>query len=117
MPRDALADSVLYVSDVAGDFSAVVREFFNSDGRAGPRLETMGSIEGVNRAVAANPEAVGILPGYTLHEELRGRAFGALALASAPPLMRLDALLQPDAPPAPAVSALLDALHRTAVPG
>ena len=91
--RDEASAFPVFTTDGAGDFHELVRRYFTGDGMPGPRLEAAGSIDGVKRAVAGDPDALGILPGYALSEDLRlGRA-RVLELNPAPPTVRLVALL------------------------
>jgi DNA-binding transcriptional LysR family regulator len=91
--RDEASAFPVFMTDGAGDFHEIVRRYFTDDGMPGPRLEAVGSIDGVKRAVASDQSALGILPGYALVEDLElGRA-RAVELSPAPPRVQLVALL------------------------
>lgn len=91
--RSALTGFPLFVSDAAGDFHALLEHFFREDHLPGPQLESTGTIEGVKRSVAANPRALGILPGYAVRGGLRAGRFRELNLRPSLPPVSLVALL------------------------
>lgn len=93
LPRDAIASFPMFVADAAGDFHELIRRYFAADGLPGPRLEPVGSIDGVKRGVDADASALGILPLYAVAEDLRSGRVHALELSPAPPRMHLVALL------------------------
>jgi LysR family transcriptional regulator, hydrogen peroxide-inducible genes activator len=107
--RSAAADYPLILSDAAGDFHALVRGYFESDGVPGPALQPAGSVEAVKRGVFSTPFALGVLPGYALREELQDGRAVAIALDPPPPDMRMEAILG-DRVRHPAVGGLLDGL-------
>lgn len=108
--RENLADCRVFVSDAAGEFHAMVQQYFEPDGLRGPTLEAAGSVEGVKQGVASDRQALGVLPAYAIAEELRGGRFAAVPLQPRPPRMALVALRSPSRPEHPAVAALLAAL-------
>lgn len=114
--RDRLADYPLFLSDAAGDFHAVVRDYFAADHVPGPPLEATGSVEGVKRGVAMDPRALGLLPLYALTEDLRAGRVAPVDLHPTPPRMRLDALLSRSPIHHPAVTELLDGVHAALAP-
>jgi DNA-binding transcriptional LysR family regulator len=83
----------IFVSDPAGEFHALVSDFFLEDGLPAVRLHSAGSIEGVKKGVIADPCALGILPWYAIVEELRSRRFARLDIRPVPPAMRVVALM------------------------
>ncbi|MGI8509585.1 MAG: LysR family transcriptional regulator [Gemmatimonadaceae bacterium] len=111
LPRDAIASFPMFVADSAGDFHELIRRYFAADGLPGPRLEAVGSIDGVKRGVDADTSALGILPHYAVAEDLRSGRVRALSLSPAPPRMQLVALL-PSAGAArhPAITELIEQL-------
>jgi DNA-binding transcriptional LysR family regulator len=117
VPRHALGASSLFVSDAAGDWHVLLERFFHADGVPGPRLQAMGSVEGVKRAVLADPLALGVLPGYAIAEELRGRKLVPLDVRPAPPGMSLVALLSRSRRRHPSTRELLDGIRHGFVPG
>lgn len=93
LPRDAIASFPMFVADAAGDFHELIRRYFAADGLPGPRLEPVGSIDGVKRGVDADGSALGILPLYAVAEDLRSGRVRPLELSPVPPRMQLMALL------------------------
>jgi DNA-binding transcriptional LysR family regulator len=108
--RDACAGFSLYVSDAAGEFHSMVRGYFEQEGLPGPRLEASGSIEGVKRAVLADPAALGLLPSYAVALELSAGAFVVVSLQPPLPRVQLEALFPAGRPATPHVAAILDLL-------
>jgi DNA-binding transcriptional LysR family regulator len=106
--RDKLSSYPIVMSDAAGDFYNLVRRFFESDDLPTPLFEVAGSVEGVKRAVATDSRALGILPAYTLAEELHNNRLTALSVRPKPPSMRLEARLSLRRPPHPAMGELVD---------
>ena len=60
--RTELAAFTVLVSDADGDFHTLVERFFERAGVPGPRLQVIGSVEGVKKGVLADTRALGILP-------------------------------------------------------
>ncbi len=109
--RDAIASFPMFVADAAGDFHELIRRYFAADSLPGPRLEPVGSIDGVKRGVDADALALGILPFYAIAEDLRHRRVHALELSPAPPRVQLVALLPSTrAGRHPAITELLEQL-------
>ncbi len=112
LPRDAIASFPMFVADAAGDFHELIRRYFAADGLPGPRLEPVGSIDGVKRGVDADASALGILPHYAVAEDLRSGRVHALELSPPLPRMQLMALL-PVGPAVhhPAITELIEQLR------
>jgi DNA-binding transcriptional LysR family regulator len=108
--HSALCGYPLFVSDAAGDFHDLVHHFFRRDGGDGPVIEASGSIEGVKKAVFADPRAIGLLPVYAVTDELRTATIVRVNVRPAPPRMRLDALLSRARARHPSVEELLAAI-------
>jgi molybdate transport repressor ModE-like protein len=112
IPKSDLSDLVMFVSDPAGEFHDLIRNFLLEDGMPTARLQSAGSIEGVKRGVAADPRAVGILPIYAIREELRAGRVVRLDINPAPPAMQLVALLSNVQEHHPGALELLDRLKQ-----
>lgn len=95
-PRD-LHGQTLLLTDHEGTFNALLISWLSSAG-CSPRLESAGSIDGVKRCVV-NSDAIGVLPGYSVTEELSARSLVALKLHDPlPPIsLRLTTLKPPQA--------------------
>ena len=103
----------IYLSDAAGDFHDLVASYFAADGLEAPRIEATGSIEGVKHNVAADRNALGVLPTYALAAELRAGSVRALELRPDVPHVRLDAMTVTSRQVHPAVEELLAELARS----
>jgi DNA-binding transcriptional LysR family regulator len=112
--RDALTGYPIFIADAAGDFHEVIRRYLTADAMPGVRLEAVGSIDAVKRAVAAEDSALGILPSYCLTEDLKARRIVALDVKPVPPTVSLVSLL-PTAQSGihPALSELLHSLTQS----
>lgn len=111
--RDAVLPFPIYLSDAAGDFHDLIEAYLAADGLGAPRFEATGSIEGVKHNVAADRNALGVLPTYALAAELRAGTFRPIALRPALPHVRLDAVTVASRPLHPAVEELLAELARS----
>ena len=109
--RDRLVDYPLFLSDAAGDFHAVVRDYFAADHVPGPSLQSTGSAEGVKSGIATDPRALGLLPLYALMKDLRAGRGAPVDVHPTPPRVRLDALLSRSCLQHPAVAELLDGMR------
>jgi DNA-binding transcriptional LysR family regulator len=109
--RHALAPFTMLVSDADGEFATFVERAFRAGG-VGPRLQSTGTIEGVKRGVFADTDALGLLPGYAVAEEMRTRRVTRLPVRPAPPRMQLDALVSAQRTLHPGTAALIAELQR-----
>lgn len=110
--RSELAAFTVLVSDADGDFHTLVERFFQSDGVPGPRLQVIGSVEGVKRGVLADTRALGILPSYAIADELRTGRVVRLSFRPPPPELRLEALLSRSRARHPSTDDLLAGIQR-----
>ena len=110
--RDALLPFPIYLSDAAGEFHDLFVAYLGADGIGTPRVEATGSIEGVKHNVAADRNAIGMLPTYALAAELRAGVVREIALQPRLPHVRLDAVTASNRPMHPAVEELLAELTR-----
>lgn len=108
---DELQRSDFYMSDAAGDYHQVLRQWFEAAGTPLPRMQALGTVEGVKRGILAGADALGLLPAHAVEQEL---ADGVLAEVNLrPPLRRLvlRAVLAPGSARSPIVEDLLEALR------
>jgi DNA-binding transcriptional LysR family regulator len=108
---DQLQRSDFYMSDAAGDYHQVLRQWFDAAGTPMPRMQALGTVEGVKRGILAGADALGLLPAHAVAQEL---ADGALAKVRVkPPLRRLvlRAVLAPGSAKSPIVEDLLETLR------
>ncbi len=108
--RVRLAAYPIFVSDASGDFQTLLSDFFAGDGLPGPRLQPTGSIEAVKRSVSSDPLALGVLPEYTLADELRTGQVEVVPVRPGLPRVRLEARLPPARPTHPAVVEIIDSI-------
>ena len=106
----ALSSYPLFVSDAAGEFHDLVEKFFRRERVDGPVIEASGSVEGVKKTVIADGRAIGLLPLYSVADELRATTIVRVNLRPAPPRMRLDALLSQSRPRHPSAEELVVAI-------
>jgi DNA-binding transcriptional LysR family regulator len=108
--HNALSGYPLFVSDAAGEFHDLVHRFFRREGVNGLVIEASGSVEGVKKAVITDRRAIGLLPVYSVAEELQAATIIRVNLRPAPPRMRLDALLSQSRARHPSAEELLGAI-------
>ena len=111
IPLTALEEYRIFLPDAAGEFHAAVQRFFARERFAAPVIEATGSVEGVKRAVIGDSGSLGLLPAYSVAEELRLRSMVRLRIRPALPGMRLVAQLAHGRPHHPAIDALIATLH------
>jgi DNA-binding transcriptional LysR family regulator len=82
---DQLQRCDFYMSDAAGDYHQVLRQYFEAAGTPLPRMQALGTVEGVKRGILAGADALGLLPGHAVEQEL---ADGVLARVNVRPPLR-----------------------------
>ena len=92
VPRNTIAEFPVFVSDSAGDFKVLLERFFRGDGLPAARLQPTGTIEGVKKSVMATERAIGILPAYTISNELRSGRVVRLDVRPTLPTMSIVAV-------------------------
>jgi DNA-binding transcriptional LysR family regulator len=107
---DDLRRCDFYMSDAAGDYHQVLRQYFEAADVPPPRTQALGTVEGVKRGILAGGTALGLLPAHAVEQELRD---GALAEVSVSPelvglVLRAVSSGQPSSP---MVDDLIDSLR------
>ncbi|THD83240.1 MAG: LysR family transcriptional regulator [Phenylobacterium sp.] len=102
--RADLAQRSLLLADPDGAFNGLLRAWFGPAART-LRLDSAGSIDGVKRGVF-DGDAVGVLPGYAVAEELAAGALASLTVREPLPEIALR-LTTPTATLAPPLGALV----------
>jgi DNA-binding transcriptional LysR family regulator len=92
-----LLSQALLLADPDGAFNGLMRAWFK-DAAQMPRFESAGSIDGVKRGVR-NSDAIGVLPGYAVAEELAAGTLVALKMRETLPAIAL-LLTAAEQPPA-----------------
>jgi DNA-binding transcriptional LysR family regulator len=106
-----------YMSDPAGDYHNVLRQYFETAQTPLPRTQALGTVEGVKQGILAGGTALGLLPAHALERELRK---GELAEVSVIPPLRglvLRAVLSPGSTDSPMVEELIRSLRGTTLRG
>src|SRR4051812_31897165 len=108
---EQLQRSDFYMSDAAGDYHQVLRQYFEAAETPLPRIQALGTVEGVKRGILAGADALGLLPAHAVEQELRD---GVLAEVHVRPALRglvLRAVLAPGSAKSPMVEDLLEILR------
>ena len=108
---DALRGCDFYMCDAGGNYHQALRQHFEAAGLPTPRIQAMGTIEGVKRGILAGGTALGLLPEHAVVPELRDRALAEVRVRPALPCVVLRAVRPSSAPPSPVVDDLIDALR------
>jgi DNA-binding transcriptional LysR family regulator len=108
---DELRRCDFYMSDAAGDYHQVLKQYFEAAQMPLPRMQALGTVEGVKRGILAGADALGLLPAHAVEQELRD---GVLAQVDVSPSLRglaMRALLSPGHASSPIVEDLLQSLR------
>jgi DNA-binding transcriptional LysR family regulator len=114
---DELRRCDFYMCDAAGNYHQTLGHHFESAGLRAPRMHSMGTIEGVKRAILAGGNALGLLPGHAVEAELRDRRLAEVRVKPPLPGVVLRVVRAPGAPPSPVVDDLVDALRGSSKDG
>ena len=82
---DQIGDCDFYMSDAAGDYHQVLRHYFEAAETPLPRMQALGTVEGVKRGILTGAGALGLLPIHAVEQELRD---GVLAQVRVNPPLR-----------------------------
>lgn len=108
---DGLRHGEFLMCDAAGNYHDALRRLFDAAGTPMPRLQAMGTVEGVKRGVRAGSGALGLLPEHAVESELREGTLAEVRVRPALPALALRAVLAPDAERSPVVAELLASLR------
>ena len=103
--------------DAAGNYHQTLRQHFEAAGVPAPRMQAMGTIEGVKRGILAGGTALGLLPEHAVEPELRGRVLAEVRVSPALPCVVLRAVLAPGALRSPVAGGLIEDLRGSAQRG
>jgi DNA-binding transcriptional LysR family regulator len=95
----------------SGNYHDALRRMFDAAGTPPPRMQALGTIEGVKRGVLAGGTALGVLPEHAVAPELRAGALVEVRVRPALPALALRAVLTPDSARSPIVADLLARLR------
>jgi DNA-binding transcriptional LysR family regulator len=106
-----------YMCDAGGNYHQTLRQHFDSAEVPTPRMEAMGTIEGVKRGILGRTTALGLLPEHAVEPELKDGILAEVLLS--PPLASvvLRAVLAPSGLPSPVVEDLLESLRGSPLRG
>jgi len=102
---------VFHMCDAGGPYHQALRRYFDSGGAPAPRVQAMGTVEGVKRAILSGGTAVGLLPEHAIEAEVRGGVLAELRAGSALPGFVLRAVLSPGAGSSAVVDELVAGLR------
>lgn len=108
---DALRSCDFYMCDAGGNYHQALRHLFEAAGVPAPRMQAMGTIEGVKRGILAGGSALGLLPEHAVEAELRGGVLAEVAVRPALPSVVLRAVLGSEARQSPVVGDLVASLR------
>jgi DNA-binding transcriptional LysR family regulator len=108
---DELRSCDFYMGDAAGNYNQALRQLFEAAQVPAPRIQAIGTIEGVKRAILAGGRALGLLPEHAVEPELRDGVLTEVRVRPALPSVVLRAVLAPGAPRSAVVDDLLDSLR------
>jgi DNA-binding transcriptional LysR family regulator len=108
---DDLRRCDFHMCDAGGNYHHALKQHFDAKGVKAPRLQAMGTIEGVKRGVLAGGNALGLLPEHAVESELRDRVLVEVRVRPALPSVVLRAVRAPAAPPSPVIDDLIESLR------
>jgi DNA-binding transcriptional LysR family regulator len=108
---DELRGCEFYMCDAGGNYHQALRQHFEAAGVPPPRMQAMGTIEGVKRGILSGGTALGLLPEHAVEPELRNRVLAEIRVTPALPAVVLRAVRAPGAPRSPVVDDLIAALR------
>ncbi len=108
---DELRRCDFYMCDAGGNYHQTLLYHLEAAGVPAPRMQAMGTIEGVKRGVLSGGTSMGLLPEHAVEPELRDGVLAEVRLSPALPCVVLRAVLAPDSLASPVVDDLIDALR------
>jgi DNA-binding transcriptional LysR family regulator len=108
---DELRRCDFYMCDAGGNYHQALRQHFEAAGVRPPRMQAMGTIEGVKRGVLAGGTALGLLPEHAVESELREKTLSEVRVNPALPCVVLRAVTPPGAAGLPVIDDLIDSLR------
>jgi DNA-binding transcriptional LysR family regulator len=110
-PADELCRRDFYMCDAGGNYHQALLQHFEAAGVPAPRLQAMGTIEGVKRGILASGTALGLLPEHAVESELRDGVLAEVRVSPALPCVVLRAVRAPGAAGSPVVDDLIASLR------
>jgi len=110
-PADELCRCDFYMCDAGGNYHHTLLQHFEAAGVPAPRMQAMGTIEGVKRGILSGGTALGLLPAHAVETELRDGVLAEVRVRPPLPCVVLRAVLAPGALGSPVVDDLIGALR------
>ena len=107
---ERLAEHDIYMSESAGDYHQVLRQYFEAAHVEPPRLQALGTIEGVKHGVLAAGTPLALVPAHAVEKELREGVLAQVELRPALPLLAVRALVAAPSASSPMVDDLIELL-------
>ena len=108
---DQLRRCDFYMSDAAGNYHQVLRQYFEAAQVPFPRTQTMGTVEGVKRGIVASSAALGLLPAHAVDRELRDGVLAEIGVGPSLPGLVLRAVVAPGSAGSPMAGDLIESLR------
>lgn len=119
--RRASADELrrcdFYMSDPAGDYHQILRQYFEAAQVQLPRTQALGTVEGVKQGILAGGTALGLLPAHALERELREGTLAEVIVKPSLPGLVLRAMLSSETSGSPIVEDLIRSLRGSLLRG
>jgi DNA-binding transcriptional LysR family regulator len=107
-----LQGCIFHMCDAGGNYHQILRQYFHGAGVPTPRMQAMGTIEGVKRGILAGGKALGLLPGHAVEAELRDGVLREVGVGPATlPSVVLRAVLGPGIRPSAPIGELIEGLR------
>lgn len=107
---DAMGACDFFMCDAAGNYHQTLRHHFEAAELPPPRLQAMGTIEGVKRGLLESGTALGLLPEHAVDAELRDGTLAEVRVRPALPVLELRAVQVAGAGSSPVAEDLLASL-------
>lgn len=114
---DQLRSCDFYMSDPAGDYHQILRQYFEAAEVPLPRTQALGTVEGVKQGILAGGTALGLLPAHALERELREGTLAEVIVNPSLPGLVLRAMLSSETSGSPIVEDLIQSLRGSLLRG
>jgi DNA-binding transcriptional LysR family regulator len=100
-----------YMSDAGGNYHQLLRHYFEVAQVPQPRMQALGTVEGVKRGILGGGNALGLLPAHAVEQELRKGALAEVSVSPTLPGLVLRSVLRQGSASSPVVDDLLRSLR------
>lgn len=108
---DQLRGCDFYMSDAAGDYHKVLRQYFEGAQTPLPRTQALGTVEGVKRGILTGGTALGLLPAHAVELELRNGVLSEVTVKLPLRGLAMRAIVSPGISFPPMVGDLIEELR------